>query len=187
MKPKKEDLRIRKTRKALYSALFSLLERQSFAKITVHAICTESLVSKTAFYSHFKDKFDLLGQWLAEQRKYLLPIFSAGKPAEKLLYDYFCKHSTVIENLFEDADHEQQDLIYQALSPNTGYPVANCRAALAEFVAGGLFRVIFCQIGRYNKEDEVKANIQYVHRIILAMLDWDSNLSRQESKEMLKQ
>ena len=54
------DLRIKKTQRALVSAMFHLLESQKFGKITVNDLCTEAMISRTAFYSHFEDKYALL-------------------------------------------------------------------------------------------------------------------------------
>ncbi|MGI6671717.1 MAG: TetR-like C-terminal domain-containing protein [Christensenellales bacterium] len=57
---RKKDLRVVKTKRALVSALFSLLKSTPFTKITVNDICTEALVSRSAFYTHFLDKYDLV-------------------------------------------------------------------------------------------------------------------------------
>lgn len=58
---KKQDLRIKKTQRALALSLLTLLEQTSFQKITVNDLCTEAMVSRSAFYSHFEDKYALLG------------------------------------------------------------------------------------------------------------------------------
>ena len=52
------DLRIEKNNKLLVSAFIKLLERKSFEDISVVEICNEALVSRSAFYDHFKDKYD---------------------------------------------------------------------------------------------------------------------------------
>ncbi|ASK62318.1 TetR family transcriptional regulator [Virgibacillus phasianinus] len=54
------DLRVIKTKKALSTALFNLLEKYTMSSITVNMICNESLVHRTTFYKHFYDKYDLL-------------------------------------------------------------------------------------------------------------------------------
>jgi len=54
------DFRITKTHKYLSNALFSLLEKKSFNKITVKEICDTALVSRSSFYSSFEDKYHLL-------------------------------------------------------------------------------------------------------------------------------
>lgn len=55
-----EDVRVFKTKKNIADALIHLLEEKDFAHITVKDICTLSLSSKSTFYSHFIDKYDLL-------------------------------------------------------------------------------------------------------------------------------
>jgi AcrR family transcriptional regulator len=48
------------TKQLLAAQLLHLLETQSFHKITVNDICKSALVSRSAFYIHFEDKYDLL-------------------------------------------------------------------------------------------------------------------------------
>lgn len=57
----KQDLRIKKTQRALALSLLTLLEGTNFQKITVNDLCTQAMVSRSAFYSHFEDKYALLG------------------------------------------------------------------------------------------------------------------------------
>lgn len=61
---KKEDLRVIKTQNAFHNAIVFLLERRSFKQLTVNELCEEALASRAAFYSHYKDKYDLLESWL---------------------------------------------------------------------------------------------------------------------------
>ncbi|MDL2235089.1 TetR/AcrR family transcriptional regulator [Christensenellaceae bacterium OttesenSCG-928-L17] len=56
----KQDLRVKKTQRLLASAMLTLLEKNMFGKITVNDICAEAMVSRSAFYSHFEDKYALL-------------------------------------------------------------------------------------------------------------------------------
>ncbi|SHH48599.1 transcriptional regulator, TetR family [Anaerosphaera aminiphila DSM 21120] len=60
MKIENVDLRVQKTKRALATSMFTLLEKNSFGKITVNDICTEAMVSRSAFYDHFNDKYDLV-------------------------------------------------------------------------------------------------------------------------------
>lgn len=59
-----KDLRVVKTRRALISTMLLLLRDVPFNKITVNDLCMKSLVSRSAFYTHFMDKYDLLNQSL---------------------------------------------------------------------------------------------------------------------------
>lgn len=54
------DLRIKKTQRALVGAMTTLLEKESFDKITVNDLCIQGMISRSAFYAHFEDKYGLL-------------------------------------------------------------------------------------------------------------------------------
>ncbi|MFV0396226.1 MAG: TetR/AcrR family transcriptional regulator [Coprobacillaceae bacterium] len=53
------DIRASYTRKRLVDAMFQLLETKDFYHITVNSICKEASVSRTTFYLHFADKYEL--------------------------------------------------------------------------------------------------------------------------------
>ena len=57
---RKEDRRIRRTRKRLQEALIYLLRRKLLAKIQIKEIVEEADVSRTTFYQHFETKEQLL-------------------------------------------------------------------------------------------------------------------------------
>lgn len=46
----------------IYDALFELLSKQSFEKITVMSICDEADVNKMTFYKYHQDKYDALAK-----------------------------------------------------------------------------------------------------------------------------
>lgn len=60
MQNKKEDLRVRRTKKLLSDALFDLIKKKPFDKISVCDICDVAMVHRATFYSHFSDKYELL-------------------------------------------------------------------------------------------------------------------------------
>jgi AcrR family transcriptional regulator len=57
---KEESAKSLQTKRILSQALMQLLEKQNFKKITVNDICQNSLISRSGFYLHFEDKYDLL-------------------------------------------------------------------------------------------------------------------------------
>jgi len=59
---KKEDLRITKTKRDLRVALIYLLKDLPFEKVTIGDVCEKAMVNRMTFYTHFKDKYDLLEQ-----------------------------------------------------------------------------------------------------------------------------
>lgn len=95
MAEKKQDLRIKKTQRALAMALFTLLETKGFGKISVNDLCTEAMVSRSAFYTHFEDKYALLGFCIEFLRQ---RTFEQAQPADLRARIY-----TVLEKAQENA------------------------------------------------------------------------------------
>ncbi len=60
MAHRKEDLRIKKTQKALSEAILSLLKTQCFEDISIIDICKKANVHRATFYKHYKDKNDFI-------------------------------------------------------------------------------------------------------------------------------
>jgi len=55
-----EDLRVVKTKRAVEGAMEKLLRERPFDAITVQAVLDEALVNRKTFYSHYRDKYDLV-------------------------------------------------------------------------------------------------------------------------------
>ena len=62
----KEDLRIKKTKKALRESLVELIKEKHLEKISVMEICEKALVNRVTFYSHYKDKLELFNDIIKE-------------------------------------------------------------------------------------------------------------------------
>jgi AcrR family transcriptional regulator len=58
------DPRIRRTRRLLQEAVLALAEEQDFAAITVQDISRRAEINRNTFYSHYRDKDDLIVQAL---------------------------------------------------------------------------------------------------------------------------
>ena len=56
----KKDLRVQKTHKFAYAALFELMEQKPFDDISVTDLCQKAMIHRTTFYNHFEDKSHLL-------------------------------------------------------------------------------------------------------------------------------
>ncbi len=61
-----QDLRILKTNIALKKALIELMGTIGFDKITVQNLTKQAMVSRTTFYLHYQDKYDLLDKVVEE-------------------------------------------------------------------------------------------------------------------------
>lgn len=69
---KNEDLRITKTKKALYNSLLQLMKIKAFEEIKISDICQNALVNRSTFYAHFEDKYELLVELLDNQKNIFL-------------------------------------------------------------------------------------------------------------------
>lgn len=56
LQPKKMDLRIVKTHRALNEAFLALLEEEPLSDITVNELCIRADIRRATFYKHFADK-----------------------------------------------------------------------------------------------------------------------------------
>ena len=71
MRQKMKDRRIQKTRKLLHEALISLILEKDYRSITIQEIIDRANVGRSTFYTHFKDKNDLLISEIDGQRDML--------------------------------------------------------------------------------------------------------------------
>ncbi|MGM0238300.1 MULTISPECIES: TetR/AcrR family transcriptional regulator C-terminal domain-containing protein [Enterococcus] len=86
-----KDIRFYRTKDRIICAMITLLKSKSFAQITVKDICKEAEVSRSGFYLHYLDKFDLVEKYqleLIDHTNEQLKVFSEeGRPkAELMLY-----------------------------------------------------------------------------------------------------
>jgi AcrR family transcriptional regulator len=56
------DVRVRRTRKLLREALVELIEERGFDHVTVGDLSSRAMVSRAAFYRHYRDKYHLVEQ-----------------------------------------------------------------------------------------------------------------------------
>jgi AcrR family transcriptional regulator len=55
-----DDLRVRRTQKLIREAFIALIEERGFDPITIGEIANRAMVSRTAFYRYYEDKYDLV-------------------------------------------------------------------------------------------------------------------------------
>jgi len=90
----KSELRRRNTQNLIKNALYTLIEKQDFNKISVEDICAQANVVRKTFYNHFTDKRDVL------QALYLdITLTDSASNTRRIITEY---HSTAdrIEALF---------------------------------------------------------------------------------------
>jgi AcrR family transcriptional regulator len=119
------NLRVRRMQKLLREALLELIEERGFDALTVSEIIQRAMVSRTAFYRNYQDKYDLVERIFEDAMHILMSSlgnFGPERPPQQWV------------NLFEHvAEYEQ---LYRALLGGKGSPwfVMKMRASLAELV-----------------------------------------------------
>jgi AcrR family transcriptional regulator len=58
----KDSRRTRYTKKALRDSLIELMKSKSIVRITIKEVCDLADISRSTFYAHYKDQYDLLKQ-----------------------------------------------------------------------------------------------------------------------------
>ncbi len=113
---KNTDLRVIKTHKALKSALIELMNTVGFDKITVQSLTRKAMVSRTTFYLHYLDKFDLLDKVeddvlnemktlvspYVEQLKSINDLQLLFKNNSKTIYNYVKENEDFFKLIFSD-------------------------------------------------------------------------------------
>lgn len=181
----KEDLRIKRTDKALSNAIFTLLERQSFIRLTINDICGEALVSRATFYAHFVDKYDLLEYWLMDLRQQYMGQDNTYEQIETTVNQFAQKNSIVIRNVVDKANAETLKVLCKYLLSIVGMPVEKDKNAkispkhivLSNFYAGGLIYYLNWQIENKFPEDVQMMN-PYFYDISKHILKWEPDQDR---------
>lgn len=88
----KEDLRVKRTKKALFDAFFSLISSKPFDEITINELCDTAGVRRATFYKHYSDKFDFLTAYTQVLRdNFDTKMVRSGKPT--LTADYYVAYA----------------------------------------------------------------------------------------------
>lgn len=69
-----QDIRIIKTKRNIEQAFMVLLNKKTFRSITIQDICEEALTSRSTFYLHYLDKYDLLEKIVSNQTELFVDI-----------------------------------------------------------------------------------------------------------------
>ena len=57
---RRDDRRVRMTRRLIKDSFLTLLRQKNIAKITVKDICLGADINRATFYAHYEDVYDLL-------------------------------------------------------------------------------------------------------------------------------
>lgn len=180
---KREDLRIVKTYKVLSEAIFTLLEYRNFCQITVNDLCEQALISRTTFYTHFNDKYDLLKYCLEKLEIKIDENEETTIRVEKVLNYFICEKYKIVKNLLENANGETLEIISNFIKDTLFLAIKGedskqqeqdtAQSVLSIFCAGGISRLILWKTPRNNEEDLKRMNHDLA-LMLVHLLKWDA-------------
>lgn len=115
--PNKEDLRVRKTKKALFDSFMKLLTEKPFDEITVNELCDIAGIRRATFYKHYSDKFDFLTAYTRLLRdRFDRTIWKDGKPL--LTKDYYIAYAKSIIHFVDENWNAVHNICHSPLFPS---------------------------------------------------------------------
>lgn len=170
---KKEDLRIIKTKAALTSAFFEMLENKTLEEITVNDLCEKAGVRRATFYKHFNDKNDFTIYLIKDVRETFERDVWSKQASTHPTKEYYIKYAealmtyaierkkgfkSIIQSSARSTFIEifaQQNLKDTAklleISAKAGMPLISAPDVVASMIVGGTARVIINWIEREDR------------------------------------
>lgn len=151
------DPRVTRTKESLYEALFKLMQTTRWEKIRVKDLLDQTGLSRSTFYAHFDNKYDLLTAAIPD-----LTISIRGSDERPLdlepLFEHVDSMAEVLNPLlsqpvlFEIADIFHRNLIthWRAMLEESGI---ECDWVLEEHLAGSLTAVVKAYVGQPVRDD----------------------------------
>lgn len=111
-----QDLRVMKTLELIKHSFIKLVDEKGFRNITVNDISDKALISRSTFYLHYADKYELLNKVTDEAISSILKLVEpkAHIVHRVLNYDGFCENLNVIFH-----EIEKDALLYKLILNDT--------------------------------------------------------------------
>lgn len=112
-----DSAKVLQTKRILAEQLMELLEHKNFKKITVNDICQSAMVSRSTFYLHFEDKYQLFRYCIERELSRLESVIREGdiKAATLLTLDMLLEKKNFYYNtLAVETDQELSDIFMAA-------------------------------------------------------------------------
>lgn len=176
-----QDLRVQKTRQAILTTFFELLQTKTFEQITIQDLCDKASIRRSTFYRHFNDKYDLLnygiGLMIDHFRALYLPEINPDNPRhffEKLIKDilqFIYENKAIVRsvinlNYYGEVYSIFYDQIYEAVKKQIEFDQRSGQFYVdtmmyGQFLTGGILSVItnWLQQGQQQSIDKVTAEI----------------------------
>ncbi len=112
----KEDLRVRRTKKALFEAFVALVNERTIDDITINELCDRAGIRRATFYKHYSDKYDFLTAYTIFLRDSFDQIMiKSGKPT--LTVDYYVTYAKRIVTFINENQTAVDHIINSNICP----------------------------------------------------------------------
>ena len=138
----KEDLRVKKTKKALSEAFVALLSEKHFEDITINELCEKAEIRRATFYKHYTDKFHFLACFTRSLRdNFDISFWKSNKPESTP--DYYVEYVKRVINYLDGNSEPVENMLKSALFPTmmtiiTEQNYKDTKARLEKSVAAGM-------------------------------------------------
>ena len=176
------DLRVKKTQRALMDSFLELLKTKNFSQITVQDLCDRAMVRRSTFYRHYSDKYDLLNQVLAnfsnslhESHSESLLVKQPKSYFENIVRDtlyFLIENRETIQSIFTISYYDEVTRIvytqlYKGVERQVNFDIRHgIRFTIdlevyKEFIAGGILRIIYAWLkeGQERSVDELTIEV----------------------------
>lgn len=178
----KNDLRVKKTKNALYNTLMELMKAKSFEEIKVSDICNAALINRSTFYAHYNDKYELLKDAIDNLKNSLIEELNKNVKTSNTKEYYLEMISILLNHIEEKRSIYQQimlnnrnsimvDILYDVLDHDITSKIKKAKSEkipgeiIAKFYIGAVFNV--CLIFLKNEKKYSKQEIlEYLNRLI---------------------
>ena len=178
----KNDLRVKKTKNALYNTLMELMKAKSFEEIKVSDICNAALINRSTFYAHYNDKYELLKDAIDNLKNSLIEELNKNVKTSNTKEYYLEMISILLNHIEEKRSIYQQimlnnrnsimvDILYDVLDHDIISKIKKTKSEkipgeiIAKFYIGAVFNVglIFLKNEKKYSKQEI---LEYLNRLI---------------------
>lgn len=178
----KNDLRVKKTKNALYNTLMELMKTKSFEEIKVSDICSEALINRSTFYAHYNDKYELLKDAIDNLKNSLIEELNKNVQTSNTKEYYLEMISILLNHIEEKRSIYQQimlnnrnsimvDILYDVLDHDITSKIKKNKnekipgEIIAKFYIGAVFNVglIFLKNEKKYSKQEI---LEYLNKLI---------------------
>jgi AcrR family transcriptional regulator len=182
-----KDRRVQKTEALLRDALNSLIREKAYDSIVVKEILDRANVGRSTFYSHFRDKDELLASSIYEM---LRPARSTQVSPSAKPYEKITRFSLPIFEYLQEHRHEHR-AAERAMMDGTSRAVLHehLQDVLVDLIGNDVEQYLY---GRRKTTGQMPPNVlvNYVASTFVLVLNWwvetDSSLSANEVNDLFR-